>query len=512
MNSPLWSPGQDRVDRASLVRFMRFVREESGNADLNSYAPLYRFSVEQPAQFWTLLWDFVGIRASGVRQPVLVDGAGMGESRWFPDVSLNFAQNLLRFDDERVAIRCFQDGTELAALTYSELQLKVAALAAALRASGVGIDDCVAAALPNVPDKLVTMLASASIGARWFACPAQGGPERRAALLDAVAPKVLFVTADAAIDGSTRARVPLIIEVPSVSAEAHAAGTTQLPGAVALDSFVAGFAGAEADYTPVAFDHPLYLTCARSAGSEDEIVVHGTGGTLIQHLKELLLHLDLKREDKVFFHADSDAMAWYWLASTLAIGSTLLLHAGEELPADGPKLWDLVDECGITVLGVHSHWLDAAARAGVKPTESHRLLTLKTILSAGGPVSSETCAFVYRDIKARVLLSGISTGGDTLACFALGAPVLPVWPGEVGCRGLGMKVEVLDASGESCVGTIGDLACSAAFPSMPLGFVDDPDRRRFDAAYFSRHAGRWCSGERAMITARESLVIDPGTA
>jgi acetoacetyl-CoA synthetase len=502
MKKPLWIPSQDRVDRANLSRFMRFVRAEVGNADLNSYSPFYRFSVDQPATFWTLLWDFVGIRASGDRDPVQLDGAGMAEARWFPGVSLNFAQNLLRFDDERDAIRCHDAAGERAPISYTQLQRRVAALAAAMRAKGVVTGDNVAAILPNVPDALIAMLASASIGATWFACPLSLSPAEATSLIATLSPKLLLIGERSDGLETGLPDVETVLWVGDANSPA-----TQSPRVTMLADFVAPFAEADLEFTSVPFDHPLYMTYARMPDGSSELVMHGTGGTLIQHLKELVLHVDLKREDKIFFHAGIDSMAWYWLVSSLAIGSTLILHSGDEFAANDPALWDLVDEHGITVLGVHSHWLDAAARAGVAPVESHRLMTLKTILTAGAALSPAAYDLVYHHIKERVLLSPISTGGDTLACFALGAPVLPVWRGEISCRGLGMKVEVLDASGEPKIGERGDLACSAPFPSMPLGFFDDPGNSRFLAAYFSRHAGRWCRGERATITTRESVVL-----
>jgi acetoacetyl-CoA synthetase len=502
MKKPLWIPSQDRVDRANLSRFMRFVRNEIGNADLNSYAPLYRFSIDQPEKFWTLLWDFVGIRGSGERAPVLVDHDGMADARWFPDVSLNFAQNLLRFDDDRIAVRCHDVDGEHPQITYGELQRRVAALAAAMRARGVEAGDCIAAVLPNVPDALVATLASACVGATWFACPTSLSPDDAAGLIASLSPKMLFIGEQA------RGLETGLPEIETVVFVAGAAQASDIPTrAIALQALVVPFADAELEFTPVPFDHALYLTHARMPDGSSEVLLHGTGGTLIQHLKELVLHVDLKREDKIFFHAGNDSMAWYWLVSSLAIGSTLILHAGEELPANDAALWDLVDEYGISVLGLHSHWLDTAARAGLAPMQTHRLMTLKTILTAGSALSPAGYDHVYHQIKERVLLSPISTGGDTLACFALGAPVLPVWRGEISCRGLGMKVEVLDHEGKAVVGERGDLACCAPFPSMPLGFFNDPDKTRYQAAYFSRHEGRWCRGERATLTTRESLVI-----
>lgn len=502
MDRPLWSPGEDRIARANLSRFMRFVREQNIKGDFNSYAPLYHFSIDQPALFWTLLWDFVGIRASGERDPVLIDDEGMAEASWFPGVSLNFAQNLLRFDDERIAIRCHDGDGEHEPVSYAQLQRRVAALAAAMKASGVKEGDLVASLLPNVPDALVAMLASASLGAIWFACPSGSSATAAGELLAPLAPRLLLFGSPAAMPDLELPSLAVALFVPG-----HGSAGALPDGAIALQDFVAPFSDAELEYITVPFDHPLYLTPAVLPENRGEVLVHGTGGTLIQHLKELVLHADLKREDKIFFHAGNDSIAWYWLASSLAIGCTLVLHAGSELSPDDASLWDLVDEFGISVLGLHTQWLDAAARAGLKPLETHRLLSLKTILTAGAALAPESYEYVYRDIKERVFLSAISTGGDTLACFALGAPLLPVWSGEIACRGLGMKVEVLDATGEAVVSAVGDLACSAPFPSMPLGFCNDDDGRRFAAAYFSRHPGRWCSGERALLTSRESLLL-----
>jgi len=491
---PLWIPSQDRVDRANLSRFMRFVRGETGNADLNSYAPLYRLSVDQPAQFWTLLWDFVGIRASGEREPVVVAGEGMASARWFPGVSLNVALNLLRFDDDRAAIRWIRPGAEDVVVTASELVERVAALSAALRARGVGPGDQVAAMVRAEPDALIAMLATASVGAAWFACPAHMERAQLAPLLEALHPELLFATAAADFD-----------DLPVGSAPRILIGAGRTDPDDGLEGVLAAHAGAVPDYAMVPFEHPLYLTCATSAGGGAELLVHGAGGTLIQHLKELVLHADLKREDRVYFQAGTDTMAWYWLASTLATGATLVLHDTHFAPDDA-GLWDLVDEAGLTVLGLRADWLDAAAASGVQPRETHRLLSLKTVLTAGAPLAAETYRFVYSQVKERVLLAPAITGVDTLACLAIGAPLLPVSAGEIPARALGMRVEVLADNGVPCVDAEGDLACTAPFPSMPVGFWNDVDGARYAATYFSRHAGAWSRGERALLTASEAIV------
>ena len=465
----MWNPGADRLDRANLSRFMRFLREETGNADLNSYAPLYRMSVDQPARFWTLVWDFVGIRGCGEREPVLDPGAHLAEARWFPGVSLNFAQNLLRFDDERVAIRWVGAVEGREPLNYTQLQRRVAALAAALRAEGLDAGDRVVSRLPDGPDALVAMLACASIGAIWFACPAGLPAADEALLLSRVSP------------------------------------TRTLAADEDIDALVAPHAEAPHEFASLPFEHPLYLTVAGERGAP-ELLVHGAGGTLIQHLKELVLHVDLRREDKLHFQVPSGSLAWYWLASALATGCTLVLNAGDAPAPDSAALWDFVDEAGISVLGVHGDWLNAAAAGENAPVETHRLLALKTLLVAGSAPTPEAFDFVYQRVKDRLFLAPVLIGGDTLACLALGAPVLPVVRGEVPCRALGMKVEVFDAQGQAVVGERGELVVSAPFPSLPLGFADDADGARYLAAYFSRHPGRWSRGGAATLTNRESLL------
>lgn len=491
---PLWIPSQDRVDRANLSRFMRFVRAETGNADLNSYAPLYRFSVDQPAQFWTLLWDFVGIRGSGEREPVVQSEGGIASARWFPNVSLNVAMNLLRFDDDRTAIRWIRADGDDVLITATELVQRVAALAAGLRARGVGVGDQVAAIVPAEPDALVAMLATASVGAAWFACPAHMDRARLATLLERVQPELLFAADASAFDG-----------LPVASASRILIGAGRGDAAEGLEALLAEHAGAAPEYAMVPFEHPLYLTCASGADGAPEVLVHGAGGTLMQHLKELVLHADLKREDRVYFQAGTDTLAWFWLASSVASGATLLLHDTMFAP-DGAGLWDLVDEAGLTVLGLRADWLDAAAAAGVVPRETHKLLSLKTILTAGSTLASSTYEFVYRDVKDRVFLAPTLIGSDTLACLAIGAPMLPVNSGEVPCRALGMRVEVLADNGVPSVDAVGDLACSAPFPSMPLGFWNDIDGTRFAAASFSRHAGAWWRGDRAALTAQDAVI------
>ena len=516
---PLWTPSEQRIERANLHRFMRFVREETGSADINSFAPLYRFSIAQPERFWTLLWDFCGIRSSGDRSVVLADAESMAQARWFPNVRLNFAQNLLRFDDERIAIRFRNEAGDSQQISYAQLNRRVAELAAALKDQGVGLGDRVAGWLPNIPEAVIAMLASASLGAIWASCPIDAGSEEAVDRFRQIAPKILFTATGYLRDGERREclgpvasalrQLPSIEHVVLVPYPDPLSSPLPLPlrDAASLESFVAAHADAAPQFVPAPFDHPLYILFSpRPAGAPDPIV-HGAGGVLIEHLKELLLHADIKREDKVFCCTNGDSMMWNWLVSNLAVGATVLLYDGSPLHLDGNALWDLVDELGISVFGVSAPWLAATEDAGLRPKDSHKLLTLKTLLCVGPSLPAERFDYVYRDVKERVLLCAMSGGAETIGFFALGAPLLPVRRGELQCRSLGAKIEVLDSQGTPVTDEIGDLACTAPFPSMPIGLWNDADGGRFHSRYFSRNGNAWHHGERARLTEYGGMVF-----
>ncbi|MGH8115539.1 MAG: acetoacetate--CoA ligase, partial [Rhodanobacteraceae bacterium] len=270
------------------------------------------------------------------------------------------------------------------------------------------------------------------------------------------------------------------------------------------------FAGGEdhaPEFVPTAFDHPLYIMYSSGTTGQPKCIVHGAGGTLLQHLKELVLHTDLKREDNIFYYTTCGWMMWNWLVSSLAVGATVVLYDGSPTYPDGNSLWDLTDEVGISIFGTSAKWIDATAKMGVKPRETHKLQTLKSILSTGSPLSPESFDYVYRDVKERVLLASISGGTDIISCFALGNPLLPVYRGELQCRGLGMKVEILDESGQPVREQPGELACAAPFPSMPVKFWNDPEGEKYQAAYFSKVPGTWCHGDLAELTRHDGIII-----
>jgi acetoacetyl-CoA synthetase len=516
MNEPIWTPGEERIERANMNRFMRFVRESIGNEDIRRYAPLYDFSVRHPERFWPLVWEFCGIRASGDFEPVLVDGDRMPGARWFPNVKLNFAQNLLRHKDARTALVFRNEWGHKRELTYAELHAETARIARALREAGVGVGDRVAGFMPNLPETIIAMLAATSIGATWSSCSPDFGINGVVDRFGQIAPKVLF-TADAYGYGGKRFdclqkirgvldKIPSVERLVVVPYSGDALSLDGLRGAVSWTDF-AGDGEPALSFEMLPFDHPLYIMYSSGTTGVPKCIVHGAGGTLIQHLKELVLHTDLKREDRLFYYTTCGWMMWNWFVSGLAVGATLILYDGSPSHPDGNALWDLADEVGISVFGTSAKWISAIEKAGVRPRETHKLLSLKTILSTGSPLAPESYDYVYRDVKERVLLASISGGTDIISCFALGNPLLPVYRGELQCRGLGMKVEILDENGNPVREQKGELACTAPFPSMPVFFWNDPENAKYRSAYFSRIPNVWCHGDHALLTEHDGVVI-----
>lgn len=516
MSKPIWEPDSKRIERANLSRFIRFARESTGNEDLNGPLPLYEFSIRAPERFWPLVWEFCGIRASGEHQPVLADANRMPGARWFPNVRLNFAQNLLRYRDERPAILFRNEWGTKREISYIELHAEVARVAHALKAAGVGVGDRVAGFMPNIPETVIAMLATTSLGATWSSCSPDFGIRGVVDRFGQIAPKVLF-TADRygyggkSFDCLGKIR-GVLDELPSVERlvvvpySGEALGLDGLRGAISWPEF-AGSDEQALNFEALPFDHPVYIMYSSGTTGVPKCIVHGAGGTLIQHLKELVLHTDVKREDRLFYYTTCGWMMWNWLVSGLAVGATLVLYDGSPGYPHAHSPWDLADEVGVTIFGTSAKWLSAIEKAGVKPRETHKLTTLRTILSTGSPLAPESFDYVYRDIKEDVLLASISGGTDIISCFALGNPLLPVYRGELQCRGLGMKVEILDDAGKPVRGEAGELSCAAPFPSMPVFFWNDPDGAKYRNAYFSRVPGVWCHGDRAMLTEHDGIVI-----
>jgi len=441
----------------------------------------------------------------------------MPGTRWFPDARLNFAENLLRRRDDGIAIEFATEGGLRRRLSWAELADQVARVAHGLRQAGVGQGDRVAGYLPNLPEAVIAMLAAASIGAIWSSCSPDFGVQGVLDRFGQIRPKVLFAAAAYRYNGKTHdctARlVELLPQLPTVerlilvphvadSVDSAALGSR----AVVWDDF-AQANPPPLEFAQLPFDHPLYILYSSGTTGVPKCIVHGAGGTLLQHLKELLLHTDLRRDDRFFYFTTCGWMMWNWLVSGLAVGATLVLYDGSPFHPDGNVLWDLADELDIAIFGTSAKWIAACDKAGVRPRRTHRLEKLRAILSTGSPLLPESFDYVYREVKDDVQLSSISGGTDIVSCFALGNPLLPVYAGELQCRGLGMKVEIRNDDGQVVEDETGELTCSQAFPSMPVMFWNDADGSRYRAAYFDKFEGIWSHGDYARLTPRGGVVI-----
>ena len=527
-----WAPTAEQVARANVTRFIRdAVRPLGGAAGAVKDSPsLYAWSLDAPEQFWAAVWDFCGVRCeprAGARpwDDVLVGSHRMAPPdpalgpRWFPGARLNFAENLLRFRDEREALVLWTEQGPGRRMTYAELTRSVGAFAGFLRASGVEQGDRVAGFLPNLPEAVVAMLASASIGAVWSSCSPDFGVTGVLDRFGQISPKVLVVAdgyryAGRNIDSLDRVSeftralpsVERVVVVPHLGA-VDGAKVGALPGGITWQEALESAGKAPLRFERLPFDHPLYVMYSSGTTGLPKCMVHGAGGTLLQHLKELVLHTDLRRDDRIFYFTTTGWMMWNWLVSSLAVGATIILYDGAPILRGRPVLWDLAAAERVTIFGTSAKWITLTEKEGARPRETHDLSALRAILSTGSPLAGPGFDYVYDAVKRDVRLSSISGGTDIISCFALGDPTLPVYRGELQTRGFGMRVEVFDERGTAVVGTPGELVCTAPFPSMPVSFWNDPDGARYRGAYFESYPNTWRHGDWAELTPRGGLII-----
>ncbi len=514
--TPIWTPSAARRENASLTAFARSDAATQGFAASFDYAGLHRWSIEHRAEFWSRVWDFCGVIGDkGAR--VLRDDERMPGSRWFPEARLNYAENLLRERSPDAPALVFRDGRARRQLRFDELKRDVASLAAHLRALGLGAGDTVAAYTHNCPQTVTAMLAAASIGAVFASCSADFGVAGVLSRFSQIAPKALFVSdgyyyKDQTIDRLQNAReiaaalpglretivIPYVSRTPDVSGFA---ASRLWPDVLAAHD------GAELSFPRLPFDHPLYVMFSSGTTGAPKCILHGAGGTLLQHLKEHRLHCDLRAADRVFYATTTGWMMWNWLVSALASEATVLLYDGFFLERDGKALFDLAEEERAALFGVSSGFLKAVEKLGLTPRKTHDLSSLRLVAATGSPLPPESFDYVYRAIKSDVHLASISGGTDIISCFVLGNPWQAVQRGEIQGAGLGMSVEVWDKAGRRIWGEQGELVCTRSFPSMPLGFLNDPEGAKYRDAYFSSYPGVWRHGDYATQTQSGGFII-----
>jgi len=494
---PFWTPDPARAAATGMARFMRL-------AGQRTYADLHRWSVERSEDFWELMWKFGEVRGEpGLRR--LINGNRMPGATWFPEGRLNFAENLLKGRDAVLAISFWGEDRVRRQWSRRQLYDRVSQLAQALRAEGVGKGDRVAGYLPNMPEGVAAMLATASLGAIWSSCSPDFGVQGVLDRFGQIEPKVLFCTDRYLYGGKEfdqrERNAQVLAGLPTVR-KAVVAGYDG-----GFGGFEAGFKPGEIPFERVGFNDPLYILYSSGTTGVPKCIVHGVGGTLLQHLKEHRLHSDVREGDRLFYFTTLGWMMWNWLVSGLASGAGLVLYDGSPFVQRGRILFDMADEEGLTHFGTSAKYLDAIAKINLKPRETHRLERLRVVLSTGSPLAPEGFDYVYGSLKEDVCLSSISGGTDIVSCFVLGNPMLPVWRGEIQCKGLGLAVEVFDDGGRPLVGEKGELVCTRPFPAMPIGFWNDPDGAKYRAAYFEKYPNVWRHGDWCEITEHGGIVI-----
>lgn len=515
-NKPLWQPSDDRINASNIFRFTHQLTSELGLV-FSDYNELHQWSIEHPELFWQQVWTFTNIRASKTANSILSDADQFLGATWFSGARLNFAENLLRNRTDKTALIARLENGQRKTLSYAELYQQVTDCAASLRNLGVVSGDRVAGFMPNVPETIVAMLATASIGAIWSSCSPDFGINGVMDRFGQIEPVVLFGCDGYFYNGKTidsRPRlkeicskidsIKQLVVVPIVGLEPI---INELPKGILWSDFAAHQNGQELVFEQLPFDHPLYIMYSSGTTGVPKCIVHSAGGSLIQHLKEQQLHSDLQPDDVLFFYTTCGWMMWNWLVSGLASEATLVLYDGSPFYPDANALIDMAEQEMVSIFGGGAKYIAAIEKAGLVPRKSHNLEKLKSILSTGSPLSHESFRYVYRDIKSDLCLASISGGTDILSCFVLGNPCLPVWEGEIQCRGLGMAVDIWDDHGKSISEQKGELVCTKPFPSAPIYFWNDPKNTKYCSAYFEIYPSIWAQGDYGEITSNKGMVI-----
>ena len=521
----MWQPTEEQINNSQMMDYMQLVNQKFG-LSLKKYSQLYDWSIEKAEDFWGSFWEYSQIIHHSPYSQVVDDLGKMPGAKWFDGATLNFTENLLRYRDDKIAIHFYgEDGTQ-SSLSYRELHDQVSRLARSMREMGIVKNDRVAGFMPNIPETIITMLATASIGAIWSSCSPDFGIKGVLDRFQQIEPKLIFAADGYLYNGKTidclSKLKQILTDLPSIKKTIIVpftgdSNTNVIKNSMLWNDFLHKDSG-DIIFEQLPFDHPLYIMYSSGTTGLPKSIVHSAGGTLIQHLKELKLHTDLTQNDKNFYFTTCGWMMWNWLISSLAVGATIVLYDGSPFYPDGTALLKMADDLGITVFGTSAKYIASLESAGIKPKQISSFPKLRTILSTGSPLVEENFDFVYGEWKEDVQLASISGGTDIISCFALGNPILPVRRGELQCRGLGMKVESYNEKGMSVRNEKGELVCTQAFPSMPIYFWNDSNGEKYHSAYFDTYPGIWHHGDYLKINdfggvniyGRSDTTLNPG--
>jgi len=501
---PLWVPSQDKIKNANLKRFIEFVNKKYGKK-FRTYDELYQWSVSSIPDFWVAMWDFAGVKASKRWDKVVDDLKKFPGTKWFPGARLNFAENLLRYRDDRVAFVFKGETQKSAKMTYKELYYTVARLAKSLRDIGIKPGDRVAGYMPNMMETAIGMLAAASVGAVWSSCATDIGPQAALDRLGQIEPKVLF-----SVDGyfykakpfntlgnaaEVAKSIPSLKKVVIVSYTGAKPDLGNIPNGVHYEDFLAPEKEPVLEFEQLPFDHPIFIMFSSGTTGKPKCMVQGAGGILLHHLKELMLHSDLKRDDKAFYITTCSWMMWNWLISALGVGATIVLYDGNPNYPDAYAMWKMVQDEKITFFGLSASYINYLRGEGIQPGKTYDLSSLREISQTGSVLSAEGFEWAYREIKKDLHFNSIAGGTDINGCFAIGSPIQRVYAGELQGGGLGMKVKAYDENGKAVWDKEGELVCEAPAPCMPLYFWNDPNGEKYKSAYFEYYPNVWRHGD-----------------